>query len=66
MLSQGGMLGIRRGHDTVLCNMIAKQFNGGGHPFAAGGEYGLYEDFQAVCDDIFQILTKSTDWLVEA
>jgi len=66
MLSQGGMLGIRRGHDTVLCNIVAKQFNGGGHPFAAGGEYGLYEDFQAVCDDLFQILTKSTDWLVEA
>lgn len=65
MLSQGGMLGIRRGSDTVLCNMVAKQFNGGGHPFAAGGEYGLYEDFQAVCDDLFQILTKSTDWLVE-
>ena len=65
MLSQGGMLGIRRGRDTVLCNMVAKQFNGGGHPFAAGGEYGLYEDFQAVCDDLFQILSKSTDWLVE-
>lgn len=66
MLSQGGMLGIRRGHDTVLCNMVAKQFNGGGHPFAAGGEYGLYEDFQAVCDDLFLTLSKSKDWLVEA
>ena len=66
MLSQGGMLGIRRGQDTVLCNVVAKQFNGGGHPFAAGGEYGLYEDFQAVCDDLFQILSKSKDWLVEA
>jgi len=66
MLSQGGMLGIRRGRDTVLCNMVAKQFNGGGHPFAAGGEYGLYDDFQAVCDDLFQILSKSTDWLIEA
>ncbi|MFW9843538.1 MAG: DHH family phosphoesterase [Candidatus Thorarchaeota archaeon] len=65
MLSQGGMLGIRRGHDTVLCNMVAKQFNGGGHPFAAGGEYGLYEDFQAVCDDLFQILSKNKDWLIE-
>jgi oligoribonuclease NrnB/cAMP/cGMP phosphodiesterase (DHH superfamily) len=63
MLSQGGMLGIRRGHDTVLCNIVAKYFNGGGHPFAAGGEYGLYEDFQAVCDDIFQTLSNSTDWL---
>ncbi len=66
MLSQGGMLGIRRGHDTVRCNMVAKQFNGGGHPFAAGGEYGLYEDFQAVCDDLFLTLSKSKDWLVEA
>ena len=66
MLSQGGMLGIRRGRDTVLCNVIAKQFNGGGHPFAAGGEYGLYEDFQAVCDDLFQTLSKSRDWIVEA
>jgi oligoribonuclease NrnB/cAMP/cGMP phosphodiesterase (DHH superfamily) len=65
MLSQGGMLGIRRGRETVLCNMAAKLFNGGGHPYAAGGEYGLYEDFQAVCDDIFQTLSKSTDWLVE-
>ncbi|TFG98384.1 hypothetical protein E4H12_06235 [Candidatus Thorarchaeota archaeon] len=65
MLSQGGMLGIRRGRDTVLCNLVAKQFNGGGHPFAAGGEYGLYEDFQAVCDDIFQTLSKNKDWLVE-
>ena len=66
MLSQGGMLGIRRGRDTVLCNVIAKQFNGGGHPFAAGGEYGLYEDFQAVCDDLFQTLSKSKDWIIEA
>jgi len=66
MLSQGGMLGIRRGHETVLCNMVAKQFNGGGHPFAAGGEYGLYEDFQAVCDDLFLTLSKNKDWLVEA
>jgi uncharacterized protein len=65
MLSQGGMLGIRRGHDTVLCNLVAKQFNGGGHPFAAGGEYGLYEDFQAVCDDLFQILSNRTDWLIQ-
>ena len=65
MLSQGGMLGIRRGSETVLCNVVAKQFNGGGHPFAAGGEYGLYEDFQAVCDDLFQILSKSKEWLVE-
>ncbi len=66
MLSQGGMLGIRRGHDTVLCNVVAKKFNGGGHPFAAGGEYGMYEDFQAVCDDIYQTLSKSKDWIVEA
>lgn len=66
MLSQGGMLGIRRGNETVLCNMAAKLFNGGGHPFAAGGEYGLYEDFQAVCNDLFLTLSKSKDWLVES
>jgi oligoribonuclease NrnB/cAMP/cGMP phosphodiesterase (DHH superfamily) len=62
-LSQGGMLGIRRGRDGVLCNAAAKLFNGGGHPYAAGGEYGLYEDFQAVCDDIFLTLSKSKAWL---
>ncbi len=66
MLSQGGMLGFRRGHETVLCNMAAKLFNGGGHPFAAGGEYGLYENFQAVCDDLFLTLSKSKEWLVES
>ncbi|MGQ4912583.1 MAG: hypothetical protein ACP6KW_10480, partial [Candidatus Thorarchaeota archaeon] len=66
MLSQGGMLGIRRGRDTVLCNVVAKYFNGGGHPFAAGGEYGLYEDFSAVCDDIFSVLGKDTSWIVQS
>jgi oligoribonuclease NrnB/cAMP/cGMP phosphodiesterase (DHH superfamily) len=65
MLSQGGMLGIRRGRETVLCNMAAKLFNGGGHPYAAGGEYGLYEDFQAACDDIFVTLSKDKTWVVE-
>lgn len=65
MLSQGGMLGVRRGRDTVLCNMAAKLFNGGGHPYAAGGEYGLYEDFEAVCDDIFQTLSKDRAWILE-
>jgi oligoribonuclease NrnB/cAMP/cGMP phosphodiesterase (DHH superfamily) len=64
MLSPGGMLGIRRGSERVLCNTAAKLFNGGGHAYAAGGEYGLYEDFQAVCDDIFMTLSKSTDWVV--
>ncbi|MFX1559025.1 MAG: DHH family phosphoesterase [Promethearchaeota archaeon] len=62
-LSQGGMLGFRRGRDGVLCNAAAKLFNGGGHPYAAGGEYGLYEDFQAVCDDIFLTLSKSKAWV---
>ena len=66
MLSQGGMLGIRRGQEGVLCNAAAKLFNGGGHPFAAGGEYGLYEDFQAVCDDIFLTLSKSKTWVSES
>ncbi|MHA1949183.1 MAG: DHH family phosphoesterase [Candidatus Thorarchaeota archaeon] len=66
MLSQGGMLGIRRGRDGILCNAAAKLFNGGGHPFAAGGEYGLYEDFQAVCDDIFLTLSKSKTWVSES
>ena len=62
-MSPGGMLGFRRGHETVLCNAAAKLFNGGGHPYAAGGEYGMYEDFQAVCDDIFLTLSKSKDWI---
>jgi len=66
MLSQGGMLGIRRGSENVLCNMAAKLFNGGGHPFAAGGEYGLYDNFQAVCDDVFVTLSKSRDWIAES
>ena len=65
-LSQGGMLGFRRGRDGVLCNAAAKMFNGGGHPYAAGGEYGLYEDFQAVCDDIFLTLSKSKAWVSES
>jgi oligoribonuclease NrnB/cAMP/cGMP phosphodiesterase (DHH superfamily) len=64
-LSQGGMLGFRRGSDGVLCNAAAKLFNGGGHPYAAGGEYGLYEDFQAVCDDIFLTLSKNKAWISE-
>ncbi len=65
-LSQGGMLGFRRGKDGVLCNAAAKLFNGGGHPYAAGGEYGLYEDFQAVSDDIFLTLSKNKVWVSEA
>ena len=65
-LSQGGMLGFRRGRDGVLCNAAAKMFNGGGHPYAAGGEYGLYEDFQAVSDDIFLTLSKTTAWISES
>ncbi|MFW9788400.1 MAG: DHH family phosphoesterase [Candidatus Thorarchaeota archaeon] len=65
-LSQGGMLGFRRGRDGVLCNAAAKLFNGGGHPYAAGGEYGLYEDFQAVSADIFLTLSKSKAWVSEA
>lgn len=65
-LSQGGMLGFRRGKDGVLCNAAAKLFNGGGHPYAAGGEYGLYEDFQAVSDDIFLTLSKDKSWVFEA
>ncbi len=65
-LSQGGMLGFRRGRDGVLCNAAAKLFNGGGHPYAAGGEYGFYEDFQAVSDDIFLTLSKSKAWVSEA
>ncbi len=64
-LSQGGMLGFRRAKDTVLCNAAAKLFDGGGHPYAAGGEYGSYEDFQAVCDDIFLILSKDKSWIAE-
>ncbi len=64
-LSQGGMLGLRRGKDTVLCNIVAKQFNGGGHPYAAGGEYGSYEDFEAVCSDIFLSLSKVKDWIID-
>jgi len=62
-VSQGGMLGFRRGSERVLCNGAASLFNGGGHPFAAGGEYGMYDDFQAVCDDIALTLSKNTDWV---
>ncbi|MDF1538555.1 MAG: DHH family phosphoesterase [Candidatus Thorarchaeota archaeon] len=62
-VSQGGMLGFRRGSERVLCNGAAGLFNGGGHPYAAGGEYGMYDDFQAVCDDIALTLSKNTDWI---
>ena len=64
-LSPGGMLGFRRGSEKVLCNSAAALFNGGGHPYAAGGEYGSYEDFQAVCDDVLLTLSKKTDWIVD-
>ncbi|MFW9921377.1 MAG: DHH family phosphoesterase [Candidatus Thorarchaeota archaeon] len=63
-VSAGGMLGFRRGSEKVLCNAAAKMFNGGGHPFAAGGEWGMYDDFQAVCNDIFNALQGATDWVV--
>jgi oligoribonuclease NrnB/cAMP/cGMP phosphodiesterase (DHH superfamily) len=62
-LTQGGMLGFRRGSETVLCDMAAKLFKGGGHPYAAGGEYGPYESFQEVCSDIFLTLTENKSWL---
>lgn len=63
-VSQGGLLGFRRGRETTLCNAAAGLFNGGGHPYAAGGEYGTYEDFQAVCDDILLTLSKSKEWVI--
>jgi oligoribonuclease NrnB/cAMP/cGMP phosphodiesterase (DHH superfamily) len=62
-LSQGGMLGFRRGSEDVLCNEAAKLFDGGGHPYAAGGEYGMYANFDAACDDILLTLSKNTDWI---
>jgi oligoribonuclease NrnB/cAMP/cGMP phosphodiesterase (DHH superfamily) len=63
-VSQGGLLGFRRGNESTLCNIAAGLFNGGGHPYAAGGEYGMYDDFQAVCDDIFLTLSKDSHWKV--
>ncbi|MBN2230303.1 MAG: hypothetical protein JW779_12005, partial [Candidatus Thorarchaeota archaeon] len=63
-LSPGGMLGFRRGSENVLCNAAAKMFNGGGHPFAAGGEWGMYDDLEAVCNDIFHTLQQNRDWIV--
>ncbi|MFW9907694.1 MAG: DHH family phosphoesterase [Candidatus Thorarchaeota archaeon] len=64
-ISQGGMLGFRRGTERVSCSAAAKLFNGGGHPYAAGGEYGMYDNFAAACDDIFLILSKDQSWLEE-
>lgn len=63
-VSQGGMLGFRRSNESILCNVAASLFGGGGHPYAAGGEYGMYNDFEAACDDIFLILSKKKDWVV--
>lgn len=63
-VGQGGKIGFRRGSEKVLCDAAAKLFNGGGHPFAAGGDYGMYDDFNAVCDDIFATLASSKDWVV--
>lgn len=63
-LSPSGLLGFRRGQDNILCNVAARLFKGGGHPYAAGGEYGMYHDFQAACDDIFTTLSKSKDWVL--
>ncbi len=65
-VGQGGKIGFRRGNDSVRCDAAAKLFNGGGHPFAAGGDYGTYSDFTAVCDDIFVTLSNSTSWLAKA
>ncbi|KXH76601.1 MAG: hypothetical protein AM326_02410 [Candidatus Thorarchaeota archaeon SMTZ-45] len=62
-VSQGGLLGFRRGTESTLCNVAAGLFNGGGHPYAAGGEYGMYDNFQAVCDDIFLTLSKNKTWI---
>lgn len=62
-LSPNGLLGFRRGQDKILCNVAARLFKGGGHPYAAGGEYGMYHDFQAACDDIFTTLSTTRDWI---
>jgi hypothetical protein len=64
-LSPNGLLGFRRGQDRILCNAAARLFKGGGHPYAAGGEYGMYHDFQAACDDIFTTLSTSEEWISE-
>lgn len=62
-VSKGGMLGFRRGSEKVLCDVAASLFDGGGHPFAAGGEYGMFDDFDAVCVDIFTMLEKNPEWV---
>jgi len=64
-LSPNGLLGFRRGQDKIQCNAAARLFKGGGHPYAAGGEYGMYHDFQAACDDIFTTLSTSKEWISE-
>ncbi|MHA1248138.1 MAG: DHH family phosphoesterase [Candidatus Thorarchaeota archaeon] len=64
-VGQGGKIGFRRGRPNVRCDAAAKLFGGGGHPFAAGGDYGMYDNFQAVCDDIFTTLADNKDWVVE-
>ncbi|MFO7836929.1 MAG: DHH family phosphoesterase [Candidatus Thorarchaeota archaeon] len=63
-VSNGGMLGFRRGSEKVLCDVAASLFDGGGHPFAAGGEYGMYDDFDTVCVDIFTTLENNPEWMV--
>ncbi|MEM2141984.1 MAG: DHH family phosphoesterase [Candidatus Thorarchaeota archaeon] len=65
-ISPGGTLGFRRAKDNVLCNEAARLFNGGGHPYAAGGEYGMYSDFVAASTDIFSVLSQSKSWVVES
>ncbi len=62
-LSPGGMLGFRRGSEKVLCDKAANLFDGGGHPYAAGGEYGSYEHFLDVCNDVFLTLSQSREWV---
>ncbi len=64
-IGQGGKIGFRRGSERVLCDAAAKLFDGGGHPFAAGGDYGMYDKFEAVCDDIFATLASDRSWVVE-
>ncbi len=62
-LGPTGLLGFRRGNESVLCHKAAQLFDGGGHPYAAGGEYGIYSDFEAACSDIFYVLSTDKNWI---
>ena len=65
-IGKSGLIGVRRTSEDILCNEIAKLFDGGGHEYAAGGEYVSLNDFESACADILHELNKTKVWIKSA